>query len=155
MRPSLAIFLAVLLGAGAAMAQSSLAPPQAMGAPGSGNAEDSELRVQRQGDVSFISGGIGEEGRDAMHQAESGYNLRLLFARQSSGEYLADVGVTLTDGHGKNVLEATSDGPLFYAHVPPGHYKLNVAFAGKTQSRSISIAASGVVSQAFYWPKGQ
>ena len=117
-------------------------------------AEPPALEPQRQGEITFVSGGTGDEDRAAMRQAARDYNLRLQFAIQGTGEYLADVGVTLADASGRTVLDTISDGPLFFARVPPGRYKLTVIESGKSQSRNIAVAAEGALAQSFYWPGG-
>lgn len=107
------------------------------------------LQAQQQGNVTFISGGAGDEDRDALKQVENQYNLRLLFAARN-GDYLAGVAVTLSDMRGNAVLDTIADGPLFYARVPPGRYRLTVSNQGQSQSRDISIG-NGAVRQDFYW----
>jgi hypothetical protein len=107
------------------------------------------LQAQQQGNVTFVSGGAGGEDRDALKQVENQYNLRLLFAARN-GDYLANVAVTLSDTRGNAVLDTIADGPIFYARVPPGRYRLTVSNQGQSQSRDISIG-NGSVRQDFYW----
>jgi hypothetical protein len=107
------------------------------------------LQAQRQGDITFVSGGAGDEDRDALKQVESQYNLRLLFAARN-GDFLANIAVTLSDARGNAVLDTISDGPIFYARVPPGRYRLTVSNLGQSQSRNINIG-NGAVRQDFYW----
>lgn len=118
------------------------APAQANGAPA--------LVPQHQGGIGFVSGGLGEEERTALRGMAADYNMQLMFALAGSGEYLADVTVKLVDAYGDTVLDAVSDGPLFYARVPPGRYRITVASAGQSQTRSVEIDAHAA-SQAFYW----
>lgn len=107
------------------------------------------LQAQQQGNVTFVSGGAGDEDRDALKQVANQYNLRLLFAARN-GDYLANVAVTLSDPRGNAVLDTIADGPIFYARVPPGRYRLTVSNQGQSQSRDISIG-NGAVRQDFYW----
>ena len=107
------------------------------------------LQAQQQGNITFVSGGAGDEDRDALKQVESQYNLRLLFAARN-GEYLANVAVTLSDARGNAVLDTIAEGPIFYARVPPGRYRLTVSNEGQSQSRDISVG-NGAVRQDFYW----
>lgn len=113
--------------------------------------EASALVPQHQGGIGFVSGGLGEEERTTLRGMAADYNMRLMFAVAGSGEYLADVAVKLVDARGDTVLDTVSDGPFFYAHVPPGRYRITVASAGQSQTRSVEIGANGVASQAFYW----
>lgn len=117
------------------------APPQQQPTPA--------LQAQQQGNITFVSGGAGDEDRDALKQVENQYNLRLLFAARN-GEYLANVAVTLNDARGNAVLDTIAEGPIFYARVPPGRYRLTVSNQGQSQSRDISIG-NGAVHQDFYW----
>jgi hypothetical protein len=108
--------------------------------------------AQHQGDVAFVSGGVGDEDRSAMRAMAHDYNLHLQFALQGSGEYLAGVNVTVTDEKGKTLLDTIADGPLFFAKLPAGRYKIAVAQGGRSQSRNVVVPTSGPVAQAFYWP---
>ena len=107
------------------------------------------LQAQQQGNITFVSGGAGTEDRDALRQVENQYNLRLLFAARN-GNYLAGIAVTLNDMRGNAVLDTIAEGPIFYAHVPPGRYRLTVSNQGQSQSRDISIG-NGAVRADFYW----
>jgi hypothetical protein len=105
---------------------------------------------QQQGNVTFVSGGAGDEDRAALKQMESQYNLRLLFVERS-GNYLANIAVTLADARGNAVLDTIAEGPIFYAHLPPGRYKLTVSNHGQSQSRDVIIGSREAVHQDFYW----
>jgi hypothetical protein len=128
-------------------AQQAVSP--AMPPPPSQPPMASSLQPQQQGNITFVSGGAGDEDRDALKQVESQYNLRLLFAARN-GDFLANVAVTLSDTRGNAVLDTISDGPIFYAHVPPGRYRLTVSNEGQSQNHDVTIGG-GVVSQDFYW----
>ncbi|MGQ9659650.1 MAG: carboxypeptidase regulatory-like domain-containing protein [Thermochromatium sp.] len=103
------------------------------------------------GGVPYISGGIGVSGREQMQEVKSRFNLRLLFAVAGSGAYLADVRVRIDDAAGQTLLEAVSQGPWFYANLPPGRYVLHVDYANQVQTRTIVVPATGAVEQSFYW----
>lgn len=110
---------------------------------------------QHQGNVTFVSGGVGMGNREAMRRMAPDYNLRLIFAVEHSGNYLSDVDVRLINAQGQDVLNTKSHGPLFYAHLAPGHYKVSVSSDGKTQTRRINISTRGVAAQSFYWRSPQ
>lgn len=71
------------------------------------------------------------------------YNLHLVFATKGSGEYLADVNVTIKKMSGAKVLETGIARPAFYANLPPGNYRISAEFAGKSQSRSVTLNKRG------------
>ena len=101
--------------------------------------------------MEYVSGGVGASEQEALEQAKSDYNLRLLFAVSGSGAFLAEVPVTIADPDGQVLLEAVSDGPYFYAKVPPGSYRISAENAGQVQTRSVTVPATGSASQGFYW----
>jgi hypothetical protein len=59
-------------------------------------------------------GGVGEGERAELDALSNQYNLRLLFAKQDSGEYLSAVQVNILDAQGGTVLTAESSGPWFF-----------------------------------------
>ncbi|MFD2113231.1 carboxypeptidase-like regulatory domain-containing protein [Thiorhodococcus fuscus] len=101
--------------------------------------------------VPYISGGIGASGREEMQELKSKFNLRLLFAIQGSGEYLADVKVRIDDASGPTLLTAVSQGPWFYASLAPGRYRLTVDNAGQIQTREVTVPEGRATEQSFYW----
>lgn len=116
-------------------------------------AEESPINPQTQGDVSFISGGVGGDEWDALQAAKADYNLRLLFTVQGTGEYLSNVNVSLTDAKGNTTLEAVAEGPLFFAKLKPGRYTVNAALDGKTFQKKVTIGNKKPVSLTFVWPQ--
>jgi len=134
-KKSLGLLVVLALMGGPAYAQEALAP-------------------QTQNGVSFVSGGIGEEGRTAMRQARADYNLQLLFAMQGSGEYLSDVKVKIMDRQGNTLVDAVADGPFFLAQMKPGTYQVTAESGGHTRKVSVTIGEKGAVSESFYWPTG-
>ena len=113
------------------------------------------LEPHSENGVTFVSGGIGEEGLQAIHEIERDYNLRLLFAVQRSGNYLSDVNVKLLDQSGKTLVDTMSQGPYFLAKLSPGKYQIIAESGGKPIIKSVVIAPGRAVSQALYWPAAQ
>ncbi len=109
------------------------------------------LVPEHQGDIGYVSGGASLDDRASLAAMARQYNLRLTFAVQPSGEYLSGIDVTVAGANGKTLLDTVSSGPLFYAQLPPGHYRVTVANDGKSQTRDLSVAATGVSAEAFYW----
>ncbi|MFI4986906.1 MAG: carboxypeptidase regulatory-like domain-containing protein [Alphaproteobacteria bacterium] len=110
------------------------------------------VQPRHEGEVTYTSGGVGSEGIAAMRAVESNYNLRLLFAVQGSGEYLAGVHVRLVDQRGNTVIDTVAEGPYFFAKVKPGRYQVIAESEGKALTRSVDVSRSGAVSRALYWP---
>jgi len=125
--------------------------PVAPASPGSVAVLPDMPQAHTQGDITFVSGGISGEQRQAMREATHNYNLHLLFAIGGTGDYLSDVKVQLVDKQGVIVLDAVSDGPYFMARVPPGRYRITADLGGRSQTRAVTVPARGTSSQSFFW----
>lgn len=119
------------------------------GAPA--GAQDSMPQPHTQGDVTWVSGGIGEQEMQYMEQIQGAYNLRLLFALQGSGQYLSDVRVTVRDEDGGTVLTATADGPRLFAKLDPGTYRIVAESGGVEQTATGSVPGQGAATPSLYW----
>ena len=148
-------------------APSASPPPRPYAAPMPASAEDSytpdaedtgpgwlppsdRIQVQDYRGVRYTSGGVGESERAELNALSGQFNLRLLFAMQSSGDYLADIKVIIVDKRGETVLSAESNGPWFYAQLPPGTYTVEVSTPGQTQRQPVTIGARQSRLN-FYW----
>ncbi|NMC74955.1 MAG: carboxypeptidase regulatory-like domain-containing protein [Geobacteraceae bacterium] len=114
------------------------------------SAQEPLLQQQTEGGITFISGGVGYDEREALKKVEGDYNLRLLFAARS-GELVADVKVTIQDAKGKTILEAVAGGPRFFAKLAPGAYRITAVQNGTPMTRTVTISSKRPASQAFYW----
>ena len=101
--------------------------------------------------VATVSGGIGSAARDNMRTHAPPHNIKMVFAL-STGNYLSDVHVKVTDSAGKTVIDETSDGPWLYAQLPPGSYTATASYNGKTVTQRFSVAKSGARTAHFRWP---
>lgn len=111
---------------------------------------DSEAIVQSASGVPYVSGGIGEESIERLNSLARDFNLKLVFAL-NSGDYVSDVGVSIANAKGKTLLEATSEGPWFYARLPAGNYQVVATLNGKTVKRQVAVAATKLRTVDFRW----
>ncbi|KON79562.1 carboxypeptidase-like regulatory domain-containing protein [Azoarcus sp. PA01] len=108
------------------------------------------LDVREFAGVRYMTGGVGEEERNQLLASAQDFNLKLVFA-EKSGNYLADVNVAIADSTGRKVLEASADGPLMLAQLPPGNYRVTAMANGREQTRNASVTRTGQRSLTFYW----
>ena len=101
--------------------------------------------------ITFASAGVGEDDPLEIEAMRQTYNLQLLFALKGSGAFLADVTVRIYNQAAANVLTAQATGPYFFARLPPGQYRIEAEFNGKSLSSSVSISSSGRKDLYFYW----
>ena len=125
-----------------------LAAPVRAGSP-TGIA-DPQLQVKEYNAVPYISGGFGVDERDQLRAAGNDYNLQLSFALRN-GDYLGGANVKIRDGRGTTVFEGTSDGPLFFAKLPPGKYAIDATAEGKTIEQVAQAPAKGQTHVYFAW----
>jgi hypothetical protein len=111
-------------------------------------------RSAASGNVTFVTGGVGEDSAAQMKTLAGGYKLTLLFAAKD-GHYLADVAVTIADANQHKVLEAVSEGPFLLAQLAPGKYEVTANYDGSTQTRSTTIVARGRREVIFRWVEEQ
>jgi hypothetical protein len=115
-------------------------------------AEQSSIQPQTQGEVSFVSGGVGGVEQQAMQAMQADYNLNLLFSVQGTGEYLSDVQVTIRDAQGNVFLETVADGPKLFANLKPGRYLVTANQNGRVVQKKATVG-NHRTSLSFTWPR--
>ena len=100
--------------------------------------------------VTYVSGGAGTEAVDRLRAMEKDFNLKMVFALKS-GEYLADVKVTVVDAANKVVLDTRSEGPLLLVRLPPGSYQVNATYGRAMEHSAVAVGAS-LRTLDFRWP---
>jgi hypothetical protein len=98
---------------------------------------------QTFGSIAVAHGGVGAEAREAMQREQDKYNLRLQFAQQGSGAYLAGVQVKIADDKGRTVLETVASGPWFHARLPAGEYEVTATSEGRSLTQRMTIKNDG------------
>jgi hypothetical protein len=97
------------------------------------------LTPHQQNGITYINGGVGEEEQGAMKAQRADYNLLLTFATQQSGAYRSDVQLDIMDAKGNDLVSAANTGPMFFAKLPPGTYRISAAAEGKTFKRTVKV----------------
>ncbi|WP_423392951.1 carboxypeptidase-like regulatory domain-containing protein [Burkholderia sp. LMG 21824] len=127
-----------------------LAAGLAAGATGAYAQSDGLPAARQQGDVTFVSGGVGQDESTAFQHNESSWPLALRFTGKG-GEFLADVHVRIVDGKGTEVLKTDARGPYMLVKVPPGRYTVHASYQGNEESRAVTVGAKGGAKTAFQW----
>lgn len=97
---------------------------------------------QLQGNVSYLTGGIGENETESIKSQAGGYNL-LLSNADNSGHYMPGSDITITSHDGRQMMNVSDAGPLFYAKLPPGNYTLTATNGSQQEVRKIHVSANG------------
>ena len=124
---------------------------------GAGTAAAALPPIRHQGDVQYLSGGVGRDESESIRQAESTFPLALEFVRKATprDEYLADVEVAISDHGGRSVLEVTSDGPFLLARLPTGEYTVRAIYGGRSLEQQVHVADRTPARAVFVWPGGR
>lgn len=109
--------------------------------------------VQTQGNVQFVSGGIGLDESESMKAAEKDWPLSMVFAQRRDGQnaYTADIPVTIQDAKGATVLQTTTKGPYLLVKLPPGSYRISSTYEGKELVRNAKVSQGAHARAVFEW----
>jgi len=106
-------------------------------------------------DVGYEVGGWGAEMTQALEQDARNYPVKLVFAWQGSGEYLADVLLTVRDDSGRRLLSLSDAGPIVLLKLVPGRYRIEAVRNGRAQRRTLEVGAHTHQQAVFYWPRDE
>lgn len=110
--------------------------------------------VTTNGDVSFVSGGIGQAESAAFKKEASAYpvEMEFLIRAKPHDEYTSDVQVNVFDSHQKKVISAVAQGPFLLARLPNGKYRVEAINSGVMKSREIHVKGGTTEHVIFEWP---
>jgi hypothetical protein len=92
--------------------------------------------------AAVVCGGVGNDERREFAAAAQGASLAMQFSLAGRGNFVADVDVTITPPTGAAITLKT-DGPICYAELPPGRYKVDARYNGVSRSASANVPAKG------------
>lgn len=102
-------------------------------------AQDEILAPGFANGIPYLSGGIGDEEREAIDRARNNYNIKLVLA-ETSGSYVSDVTLHITTVLGDPVISIPSAGPLVLLQLPPGTYLINAAYEGRNAQKRFDVS---------------
>jgi len=106
-----------------------------------------------RGNISYVTGGVGEDEAAALKRASAAYPLQLQFVQKAwpRDEFLADVNVRIRD-HSKSVLlDTVSRGPFLLAKLPAGTYQVEAEHEGVVKRQTVAIRAGKHERAVFVW----
>ena len=107
--------------------------------------------VKTQGNVTYLSGGIGSDESAAIKAAAPGYALTLQFS-SATGAFLASVTVKITDAAGNVVLDTTAEGPYLLVNLAPGRYTVDAMLDGIDRGTEVTIKSGSPQKRSLIWP---
>ncbi len=95
-----------------------------------------EIEIHEQQGVRYVSGGGTADSDEEMKQLAARFPIHLVFSAQGLEKPIEGVNVTVRDVKGSVILEAKSDGPVFFVDVGSGRYTIEAEYAGERQSQT-------------------
>lgn len=105
--------------------------------------EESQIELQVENEVTFVSGGIGLCESQEMQRIAKEFQLELVFVQKTATaeSYLANIPVEVIDSKGSYAIDTVTKGPYLLAKLPNGRYNVVATFNGETKSQTVSISA--------------
>lgn len=106
-----------------------------------------------QGNIVYVTGGVGNDEATAMKLAKSMYPLSLEFIQHATprDEFLASVDVSITNHAGEAVLQVVSEGPYLLAKLPPGKYTVNAKLKDIAKTSKVTLIENKPQHLIFEW----
>jgi hypothetical protein len=133
---------------------SACALASAMLLPSVVSADDSALPpIQRAGQISYISGGIGQDESTAMKAEAEKYPLSVTFTNHIDNRdaYASDVQVSIVKADSTPVFDVKSAGPLLLIDLPVGKYRVTAVSGENSKTLPVQIAAGSSSRLVFAW----
>jgi hypothetical protein len=105
-----------------------------------------------QGNVTYISGGVGAGEQHALEADAHNYDLAITNANKT-GDFTLNTALDIRAKNGRDILQAADTGPLFYAKLPPGNYVIHATNEGQQRTREVKIAPNHTTDVHLVWPQ--
>lgn len=135
--------LAPALLAGAALASALAVSPV--------RAQDELVVVEQTRVTTYVNGGIGSNEEQQMHKMAKDWPLRMIFSERKDNEFVADVRLLVTDTKGNPYLQLSGAGPMTYAMLPAGKYRVTASFKGMSETREVTLDGKTGRDVYFHW----
>lgn len=121
--------------------------------PGQVTVAEDFIKIRRQNDITFVSGGVSDQEQKVMQSLSGKFNLKLTFATEKQGKYLSDVRVHILDAQNNTLLDTLSAGPIFLADLDPGTYTVEASGFGQDYRETAKITDQKQAHLMFRWPE--
>jgi hypothetical protein len=102
-------------------------------------AQDELILLETARATTYVNGGVSKEEEAHMRKIAKDWPLRMIFSERKDNEFVADVNLFVTDHRGAPVLALNNTGPMTYAMLPAGKYRITATFHGITESRAVAL----------------
>ncbi len=95
-----------------------------------------ELVIHKAQGARYVSGGVTPDEVREMQTLAPRFPIQLYFHVHGSDDPVSGVNVTVRDVQGDTVLQARSDGPMFFIDITSGRYTIDAEYDGETLSET-------------------
>ncbi len=95
-----------------------------------------EVEILKQRGVRYVTGGMTQEEKDDMDKLARRFPVHIVLLDKSQDEPIQGVDVTVRDVGGNVILQAKSEGPLFFVDVIGGRYTVEAEYEGEKLSET-------------------
>lgn len=99
--------------------------------------------------ISYVTGGIGDDERMAMENAQHDYNVHVTNVGPE-GAFVGETQLAVLDAKGRQIFDTVA-GPLFYINLEPGKYTISAVNAGMKQTKRITVTSKSDTNISFLW----
>lgn len=115
------------------------------------HAQDELIVVEPMRVTTYLNGGIGADEEQMMRKAAKDWPLRMIFSERKDNEFVADVRLLVTNAKGAPVLMLHGAGPMTYAMLPAGKYRISASHKGQTETREVTLDGKTGRDVYFHW----
>ena len=110
-------------------------------------------KTQKQGDIAYITGGVGEDESKAIRGDAKNWPLIIDFSQhlQNHDAWISQVYLRILDVKGNGIFEVTTDGPFLLVNLPSGSYMLTATYEGITKTQKIQIVNGKAHRASLNW----
>ena len=75
----------------------------------------------------------------------------MIFSEHKDNEFVADVSLAITDLKGSPYLALSDAGPMTYAMLPPGKYRITARYQGQSETHEVALDGKTGRDVYFHW----
>lgn len=111
-------------------------------------------KIETVGNVTYVSGGIGDSEAEMMRGVAKDYPLVMAFVQKlkQQEEFLADIKLQIQDIHKYMVLDVVTEGPYLFAKLPKGKYLITAEHNGDVKQQWVRVDGKKHQRVVFWWP---
>ena len=114
-------------------------------------AQDELILLENARTTTYVNGGVTKDDEAHMRKIAKDWPLRMIFSERKDNEFLAAVNLFITDHRGAPVLVLNNTGPMTYAMLPSGKYRVTATFRGITESHEVTLDSKQGMDMYFHW----